>query len=492
MKERTGNHPIKDSLIYQKAKQHIYEIAGVLMVADLSVALAFAIASHSTVDASIAVPEQVYRSGIEQPGPAILEPFGREVDGVTVFNTTNGLPGAIEVPSGETFYINPSKVEIAREKAVAGQNYQLVDIFSRERNAVSDASFSYFMPMEDHPILSELPKDVLTDEQLSTKGIKIIQGNYTQFFIRQNAFEKDGIFTSLNDGTRNITFILVDSFGLFQEAVPEKRYDSVRDLLPKLPDQALQEAKAKMILKARTRVEEQGRQLKDKEIAGYDISSLDQYSYLVAQTQLAILENGIISKKDLSRYTTSMFRNSDSTDVQTYFRAGGMYTRSIDGYDSVFLESGGCSATIYYAVFVDSNGKPSIITTNDGVDVRNDWGFQDQYFSCPNPDQIPSAPDILQEQGYLKDAGIILSPEHEATHLIYGDSIGTGAIGERHTEEETLKRLRKAWTKWENSGFTDNTGYPFVIKIPNWEVDGPKGYLISGISVPTTLGQQIA
>lgn len=73
-----------------------------------------------------------------------------------------------------------------------------------------------------------LPDDVVSEQDLSEKGIKIIQPDNTHLYIRESAFMQGGPLETFNIGKRNLTIVLVDGPTPTEQFMKDARYDSVR------------------------------------------------------------------------------------------------------------------------------------------------------------------------------------------------------------------------------------------------------------------------
>ncbi len=77
-----------------------------------------------------------------------------------------------------------------------------------------------------------IPEDVVTTENLSSRGIEIISSPNVDFFIREGAFTEGGLLADYQaENNHRISIVLVDSPMLFTDAFADARYDSLRPLI---------------------------------------------------------------------------------------------------------------------------------------------------------------------------------------------------------------------------------------------------------------------
>lgn len=90
-------------------------------------------------------------------------------------------------------------------------------------------------PSPDRPMVDKLPADTLTPEQLSARGITIIQSKDVQLLLRQSAFLPGSSLDTFSPGAGNtLLIVLVDGPTVSPTYMQDPKYDQVRDIVGEL------------------------------------------------------------------------------------------------------------------------------------------------------------------------------------------------------------------------------------------------------------------
>jgi|WetSurMetagenome_2_1015567.scaffolds.fasta_scaffold05765_3 hypothetical protein len=416
------------------------------------------------------------------------------------------IPVKYKIPAdfpteGEEVFLDKNTVKNIRDKAVSSGEPQIFAILPRELQTpwvyYSDNSTENPKHKLEHPVLSNLPEDVLSEQELAANGVKIIQSDKTNLYIRKQAFDEGGPLAELakGHGSEKLTIVLIDSPFVDREFMKDKKYDGLRELVPAELDvnsyrvEKINELKTD--LKAyteylrngatdKTQIEAYISDLRKKLIdAGNDSATVEE------QTKYQVSEYVLEAKYEILAYENKIITD-DWIKANELPNAVGRYIQG-EATEGKYL-----NRTIFVAVGWDKYNlliSDIIYFTPDGkVAVRgmtsrdllgnNGLGFSAIYHikksqSCPDPG------------AYLANANVFPKPQnpsvggppwpgravnHEIRHDIdIGQAINEGKepdYNEYNTDLEAMRDTGKASDKWKNSGFTDNSGYPLVFSLP--------------------------
>lgn len=147
----------------------------------------------------------------------------------------DGLPVRYTLPDGRQIPFDLDKVLRTRDLAISSQESQLISVVElppfHEDTSIDDIIPPSTLSMSE----KELPKDVLSTQELLRRKVNIIQPpGEIELRIRGEAFKNNGLLSSsMNKSGKNLTIVLLDAPFLSREFMKDKRYDSVRNFLPK-------------------------------------------------------------------------------------------------------------------------------------------------------------------------------------------------------------------------------------------------------------------
>ncbi len=378
----------------------------------------------------------------------------------------DGVPVWITLPDGRKIPIDPTVVMQAR----ASGEPEVVDVVSL---GLSDPYRPLPpAPSQKKPETKELPADVLSEEALTARGIRIIQSDQTQLFIRDGAFKKGELLADFNGSGRKLTIVLVDGPVVSSAYMVDSKYDSVRGYLSSL-DAQIEVYRSEKVSMLNQALEEARKKLADS----------------VAQGDS---EHADFLREVIGSYKTSIFRYTRTASVSEIAQEmesrnnekGGLYAPPrADGTAVIFLAVGTSKNAETLDILVDSEGRISVYqsTSLSGQDERPEASD-----THPAPEDFVWDPDASADDpsSYpyrMQTPGQGLRHEFFHDQLIeVGGRNGNPNWSEYDTDMAAMQSIRQAHVRWVNSGFTDNTGYSFVFSLPGG------GFILTKEDVPST------
>ena len=407
----------------------------------------------------------------EEPSPTSISmpvPEDHSLQNDIVLNS-EGLPIGHLLTNGTMTPFNIADVSKMKETAIDSETPQLLGIFpSKVRYPDSNP------PDPEHQILSNLPEDALSTEQLASNGVTIIQADNTNLSIRKQAFEEGGPFAELANqhGKEKLTIVLVDAPFLSKSFMKDKKYDGVRDMLTDPPAIDVAKYRADAIKRLQNQLEEL-RNNPNKEL-------LKEYSESI-NASIYAYENGIVTDERISEIEMSKYPEAPGLFYAGVSKKGKYLDRTI--FAAVGQQD--LNATVE-EVYFDSNGKLTFYNApRDGYDDQDDIQTRVSRESCPNPSDFTLNTDasVSNPKSYpyaAQSPGFVL--RHEVTHdEDVAQAINLGKkpdYSEYDTDMGAMQGISDAWNNWKDSNFTDNSGYYFVFSLPK-EQGG--GYILTKV-----------
>jgi hypothetical protein len=134
-----------------------------------------------------------------------VEAGPRNFGGVQVEVNEEGLPFKYSLPNGIDGTFDVSQMRIFRNKAIVQQEVEFASHMSYEGPSFDEI----YKESPEKPRTLELPKDVMSEDELRQKGVEIIQGD-TKLYIRHQAFEADGPLAAFDGQGRKLIIAAVD------------------------------------------------------------------------------------------------------------------------------------------------------------------------------------------------------------------------------------------------------------------------------------------
>ncbi len=386
-----------------------------------------------------------------------------EVGAYRVYLDADGLPYKYADPAGSEVFFDVGKMQRARNFALLNQEPEVAYIIP-----VAEPSIKIGIPMTvspDKPNIKDLPQDVLSPAQLAARGVKIIQADNTNLYIRRQAFEEGGPMEQF-DGSRKLVIAVVNSSVVVPVAVSDSRYSEVAGLLAPL-DTTIQKFKAERIAEISENLGEARDNYKKSQKQKTPVSILEgleeiltdvkacKYRYentLTDEELLIELSNDVRNEAGL--YYSPKY--SGIADTAVIFVAAGTMRRTNEEIQIVFGTDGKCALrrlafTVPYGDFTPNTAD-----------------------SFPNPNDFIKNGSAKEDdpKSYLygaQTAGQILW--HELVHdkLIWEEGKPNS---EYETDEKAMEGIRNGSDRWRIN--RDNSGYYFVFSLPNGD-----GYILT-------------
>ncbi len=388
------------------------------------------------------------------------EPTGRElikptedsysIAGFKFFLNGEGLPYSYQTPAGGLCTISVEDIRQTREKAIMLGEPELFGFF-RSDLGTQDVQTE----TEARPFTIELPKDVVGEEELTSRGIKIVNTDETTLHIRRSAFEAGGPLEKHAEGVmKPLDIVLVDGPTVSGDYMKDPRYSIYLDGMKRVdrfgPD----------LVRPGT-VRDKMREYNDF-LTKQAMKDKDEPLQIRTKVYAALLET----------VTPEEWEVCDRALVATY----GLYLDSEDshtGKDTVFVAVGRGRAVSGVGISFDSTGQLRFVSTGVSLTrLKYFESFPDDSGLEPTGRQSHFDPSSVEDSGMFRrlmgyqyefngnpPAGFVLRHELVHTKLVGGP--------EKDADLEAMGGLATAWRKWEESGFTDDSGYCFVFSLSN-------------------------
>ena len=346
------------------------------------------------------------------------------------------------------------------------------------------------IPSIEHPRTSELPKDVLSEEELKKRGIEIIQADNTNLYIREGAFAQGEPLADFNNGDRELTIVLINGPVVSPYFMSDPKYAEVKKLLPEeiRKEESIVQYREKRVKEQELQVEYFRQDAKElaEEIQTQQNPSqhlLDKLSEAKGQVLLHKLfvemYKNVITEKDIlaEMALTSQSRDKAGLHQVLYgnsltFFSDGSRTENRSIVDAtIFLAVGQVENQRYKVIYFMPEGEIGSLIWSSGLgeDLRplsrqthpnlkdfhiNSMASPEDPLSYPYGAQTPGQTlrhevqhDLEKREGWVKEGR-------------------TAENNEYNTDMKAMETIRQAWEKWENSGFKNNSGYYFVFSLP--------------------------
>jgi hypothetical protein len=435
----------------------------------------------------------------ETPTPTPEQNTMIQQGSVTIEVNKDGLPVEYSYrdKNGElvTVQLDKKKMQQLQWAAKNQKTPQLITHLQYETDPHANLNFQ----AENDPLHSEItkpPENLLTKEQLANRGITIIQSDTTQLSISIDAFNSDGLLSVFTEGERigniSLTIVLVDAPTITYQAMSDKRYDGVRDIIKH--DETLKNDKD-LIKDVKTFRKNQVLlwQASEKKAVQNLINARRNHN---SPEVLAFSEESLINNRaQLEHYKNASDQDLIAEIALLQSNAAGLFAPSPDGKFTLFLPvgkekfSGNFEKDLFY---FDSNGKLNVrsYTGNNPVinfvpDINGSYPGLDNL--RPNPNADPNNPDsypygaqdlnfdlnheighmwkmvIMALQDIAKDNTLTDQQKEIAIRLACAGMYKTSDSSEYRTDMWAKDWRTKSWQKHLNG---DNSGYPFFFSVP--------------------------
>ena len=422
-----------------------------------------------------------------------------------------GLPVEYVLPDGKKVSFDKELVKKLRKKAISSKEPEIISLIEDTgRTSKSKDELS-----RERPKVSELPKDILSEEELAKRGINIVQADNTNLYLREGAFAEGNPLAVFNSGDRKLTIVLVNGPFLADEFMKDARYDSVKEFFDpqRRPLSSEPTLNTSYNSKRIASLEKELSLYRKKVKQGQKLSRPDD------QNKLGNYKSKIYElKSDLYAHTNNMLSNEELFELRAlekgtgcgFYHQGLAYGiegsilrdgERISDYHSTRDPSQDREVVIFLAVRGNPFTNKRVLAFNEeGVLISNPMNITlPPYYhdlapkaehSNPNPKDFllntKASPDEPTSYPYqVHTSGQILRHELEHDKLITQRTVRGEVLNmsEYDTDMRAMEGIKEAWEKWEKSGFKDNSGYYFVFSLPPEEGGG---YILTKNKQPNT------
>lgn len=372
----------------------------------------------------------------------------------------DGLPIGCVLSDGEEIPFDPHRVLFAKREARVWKEAEIITLFKVKTSTQTDQLpvAWEFGTSGEHPRVTDLPDDVLSEQELGERGITTIQSDRITLRIRKTAFEEGELLASFKPNQKDrqkLMIILVDGPVVHRSYMKDKRYIGLKKILVN-QDENLGRYTAQRDYLFDQQMEEVRQMSVSSVRKAYGIGKAEFLLYLKAQRALT----GFISYEEL-------------------IFAKALYQQSAPG---LFIGPKWSTIPDTSVIFIAVGDEPLQTDQNDfsvayydelsRFNIRSiplpDFGEKSQFRFLPRADQsYPNPDDLAKFQaspegkalGYQYDpqtAGFLF--RHELGHLDDSNEITA--------DTRAMMSISAAWNKWRDSGYTDNSGYYFVFSLP--------------------------
>ena len=370
----------------------------------------------------------------------------------------NGVPIKYILRDGKEVPLDQAVMKAARQRAITLGEPEIAEIVRYQSKEVLIPPSS----TKEHPILKAPPHDVLPDSELLKLGPRIIKAK-TPFFIRKGAFEAGGIFEGFRNNPKNLDIFIMDGFyvsaGLLQ---PAQRDGDEGKLLNR-----------RLLEQTNEKTPEQLRQ-----------EHLQEYQKRIDNIRATLRQGGLDTKQRASSFDSMLtnkrmlydLKSMTPPQLEQYFarmtaKEKGLYApwQLTPNKDRAFMflplgdwpEGDPAIQQFNIEIGFNEKGELQLSGTNSPDRFRHSGGNLD-------PGDIGRARNpqaTRQNNGYpYPNPSTDWMVIHEGMHHVL-QSLQSNT-SEFDADMAAMAYFQKAWQRWVSSNYQDNTGYNFVIGIP--------------------------
>ncbi|OGD87195.1 hypothetical protein A2870_03540 [Candidatus Curtissbacteria bacterium RIFCSPHIGHO2_01_FULL_41_11] len=370
---------------------------------------------------------------------------------IEVMFTDDGLPIKCRLEDGCVVLFDQEAVKMAREKAIVSEEPEIIDVIltPQKPEADNDIEPKYFS--KSKPLRESLPDDVLSEAELAQKGIKIIQSDNTELYIRKQAFEKGNLLEDFTGGGRKLTIVLVNGSVISPNLLKDTKYEGIRDTLHRR-EVDIESFKAYLIGLNLDVVDLEREYLKKVKSGG----SRDEYDDQIHHDVISSLKAEIFEYENL--WTDD--RILVELVAQNTGEAAGYYIRRTNKDEVIFVAVGeNAPDPKRIRLYFDQEGKFQIA---DGKSYTAGRGFTPTLGqNFPSPEEFRRNMDASRDKkrsypyGAQKIGQVL---RHELAHR--------KTLNEYDADMTAMDTISQAWATWKDSGYKDDGGYYFVFRLP--------------------------
>ncbi|MEI6462718.1 MAG: hypothetical protein WCO33_03575 [bacterium] len=382
----------------------------------------------------------------------------QEVSGVKFYFDKTGLPLKVIMSDGTEEMFSKEKMLALRKKSLEEGVGDVVKIFRSSKGSLKLSELPKHTESRDHPIVDKLPNDILSETDLSKRGVTIVQStNGVSLYLRIDAFSTGNVLEDYQQNGRNtLAIVLCPGPIVWSKFMKDERYSMYIKYLQE-PEQSLEQFKAERI-----------QNIKSGMIDTAKTISEIQSQLLTTRTETEQLKAKLNVCRKLLEMARGTFRKY--TDIYTdldwkYELLGGRHAGG--------LYVGGDSPVIFVAVGNDdSNSTLNLVKLNvtaDGIfQISEEMGVVSGNNFEPQIEQtFPNPDDLFNGKLNSSDPYIVAAktPSFALMHEAYHDQEyhrGQDYRNETITDKSALNETKRRWEIWKKSSFKDNTSQSFV------------------------------
>ncbi len=449
----------QDKRLFRRVVVHV-GLAGLALSSVVSCDFKPSTASFEPIPISTPASEPTFSS---KPTEITKEPEYdySEYWGVKVaFDKKSGLPVKYVLEDGKEVRFDMEQMKKLREEALISGESQIATMILLD-NAIQGNKRSYGTESDysiEHPKITDLPSDVLSEEELGSKGVSIIQaGNITNLFIRRGAFEEGNSLAAFNNTGRKLTILLLDGSIIDPKYLVDPKYTNTVNNIPQ-ENRSVKDRRDFMVKNAGANIDGIRQAIK----------KLKESNKIVDQSLVELMFE---QKKIGYRYKNLM---SDEQIRNEYFdpQAQGLYHLFKDN-TTIFLSLGG-HAFNYITVYITPKGFGRLSSET----ISGSEGHLSRRQTHPSPQDFIQNPNASADKPFSypygpQTPGLVL--RHELGHNEL-ERQQKPIYSEYMADTIAMDGIRKAWDKWLTSGYKDNSSYYYVFQLPP-EAGG--GYILT-------------
>lgn len=374
--------------------------------------------------------------------------------GVEVAFNRERLPVKYTLPDGKEVVLDKEEVKRARDKAVGSGEPEIVTMILLD-NATQESNNTNYEYSLEYPKTSILPKDVLSEDELKSRGVTILQNNGTNLFIRKGAFEKGGLLEYLNNTKRELSIVLLNNLTVSEQYLNDPKYT---DIIKSIPRQFLTVENFKESTITDTQKElEYSYLMREKFLKEDPAHALENYRKYILGLKAKIykyknlLTNDQIANEETPGFSGSHSFYKDNTILFIFLSK----VKHNYNFVTIYINPDGSANSAGYT----SNNLSLFPNPNQTHPNPNDFPF-DALASPSNPRSYPYGGQT---------PGLVV--RHEVAHdklrvqrLNKGEQVDESS--EYDTDMKAMEGIKNAWEKWRSSGYKDDSGYYFAFSLP--------------------------
>lgn len=376
-------------------------------------------------------------------------------DSIKVAIDKDGLPVSYLPPDGKEIKFDKVEMQNLKDRAILNKEPEIITIIDLPASKSFNPETNLTDYTEMHPRVLELPKDVLSNEELQKRGVTIVQSDKTNLYIRSSAFEPNGPLADFNyPPQKKLTVVLIDGPIVSRDFIDSNQ--PFARLLP-LSDTDAKGYRSKKIAQAEEQL---------KRFRASSSTQPDELLWLKAQIykyQKLLTDKEIAAEITLTREEDI---SGDKIGQHIY-----EYDYERDSNENPISSTPTKRTTIFLAVGENqsTNEREVLAFDRNGKLINNRFRTQlTVYDRSPQPKETHPNPSDIElkgenPEGYLYEpSGVGFASEHEVGHHKANLERNNS---ERNADMYAMNTIRKAWEAWRESGYKNNRMYPFAFSL---------------------------